>query len=61
MDDAARTTHESRGARPPGRGPLRARSRAVWSVVAVGGFTLATASPTWVSTTVTVPRVPLRS
>ncbi|MFB7797886.1 Trp biosynthesis-associated membrane protein [Isoptericola sp. NPDC056134] len=58
MDDAARTTHESRGARPPGRGPLRARSRAVWSVVAVGGLTLATASPTWVSTTVSTALEP---
>lgn len=35
-----------------GRGPLRTRSRAVWSVVALGGLALATASPTWVSTTV---------
>jgi len=58
MDDAARTTHDGDGGRPPGRGPLRARSRAVWSVVAVGGLTLATASPTWVSTTVSTALEP---
>ncbi|WP_166847389.1 Trp biosynthesis-associated membrane protein [Isoptericola sp. BMS4] len=34
------------------RGPLRARSRAVWAVVALGGLTLATAVPTWLTTTV---------
>lgn len=58
MDEAARTTHDGDGGRPPGRGPLRARSRAVWSVVAVGGLTLATASPTWVSTTVSTALQP---
>jgi hypothetical protein len=72
-DDAAGTTHDGdaghrdratgRGttpgeARTPGRGPLRARARAVWSVVAVGGLTLATASPTWVSTTVSTALEP---
>ncbi|MEN5073405.1 Trp biosynthesis-associated membrane protein [Isoptericola cucumis] len=42
------------GARAPqgGRGPLRSRSRAVWSVVLLGGLVLATAAPTWVSSTV---------
>lgn len=34
------------------RGPLRARSRAVWAVVALGGLALATAVPTWLTTTV---------
>ncbi|MFC7877044.1 hypothetical protein ACFUVW_04490, partial [Isoptericola sp. NPDC057391] len=58
MDDAARTTHDGDAATTPGRGPLRARSRAVWSVVAVGGLTLATASPTWVSTTVSTALEP---
>jgi len=51
--DAGRTPDQG-----PGRGPLRARSRAVWSVVAVGGLTLATASPTWVSTTVSTALAP---
>ncbi|MEU2200257.1 Trp biosynthesis-associated membrane protein [Isoptericola sp. NPDC019482] len=56
MDDAGSSAHD--GGRPPGRGPLRARSRAVWAVVAVGGLTLATASPTWVSTTVSTALQP---
>jgi|GEM_PF-258531 len=62
MDDAARTTDgggTTEGTPAlPGRGPLRARSRAVWAVVAVGGLTLATASPTWLSTTVSTALEP---
>ncbi|MFE6970073.1 Trp biosynthesis-associated membrane protein [Isoptericola sp. NPDC057653] len=62
MDEAAGITHDGDAGRAPdrgpGRGPLRARSRAVWSVVAVGGLTLATASPTWVSTTVSTALEP---
>lgn len=50
------------GGAPRGRGPLRARTRAVWSVVLLGGLLLATAAPTWVSTTVSTAltaRVPV--